>query len=52
MEVNKKKKIFMYFTGFMLAMIIPKNYFIQIMSVFYNKMNEKITILEDDKNYK
>ena len=52
MELNKKKVFLMYLTGFMLAMIIPKKYFIQIMSEIYNNINNRNIIIEDDKYYK
>jgi hypothetical protein len=52
MEVNKRKIILMYFAGFMIAMIIPKKYFVQIMSEFYNKINQKNIIIENEKYYK
>jgi hypothetical protein len=52
LEVKIKKVMAMYFIGFSSAFLLPKKFFFNIMSMYHEKINDSIQIIEEEHHYK
>jgi len=49
--IQFKKPLIMYGLGFSAGLFLPNKYFHKIMTLHYNNMNDRITIIEFEEHF-